>query len=206
MKIIIILLAAFLSMSVINCSKDTTKKDTNTTNTTDKTNAPDKTTTTDTTKSNVDVDGTVAKISKYRADGEQKLLDKKFTKKEVVLKDSKASEDVKQKWEKVEGYYEGDKLVRIQLYPHKAVSERTEEFYVMDGKLVFAFIQDAGPKHEGKDMGEPGKEFYFDNGKLIKYMNNTNEKVKDEAAEKKMYESKLPLEVNEITEILGSAK
>jgi len=88
----------------------------------------------------------------------------------------------------------------------QGISERTEEFYLMDGKLVFAFIQDIGPKHEGKDTGEPGKEFYFDNRKLIKYVNTTGEKAKDEDAEMKMYESKLPLEVDELIEITKGSK
>jgi hypothetical protein len=37
-------------------------------------------------KDKADLDKTIAKIAKYRADGEQKLLDKKFTRKEVMLK------------------------------------------------------------------------------------------------------------------------
>ncbi len=194
-RITTIAVLLILSFFAVNCSKDV-KKDV----VTDKTK-------TDTVKTTapVNVEEIVTKISTYRAAGEKKLNEKTLTKKEVVLKDSKASEDTKQKWEKVEGYFDGGKLLRLQVYPHKGISTRTEEFYIMDGKMVFAFIQD-GEKHEGKDMGEPGKEFYFDNDKLVKYVNTSGEKSTDEAAEKKMYESKLPIEVKELIEIVNTAK
>jgi hypothetical protein len=104
----------------------------------------------------------------------------------------------------MDAYYEADKLVRIQLYPHKGVSGRTEEFYLMDDKLVFAFIQDAGPKNEGKDTGEPGKELYFDNDKLIKFEDKSGEPTKNLTQEKKMYETRLPYEIAELLEILKS--
>jgi hypothetical protein len=42
-------------------------------------------------------------------------------------------------------YDDGDKLIRIQFYPHKSISQRTVEFYLMNNKLIFAFIQDKGP-------------------------------------------------------------
>jgi hypothetical protein len=186
-----------LSFIAINCGKDTVKKDTD----------ADKTKVTDTTKKNtVNKDEIVAKITTFRAAGEKKLVDESLKKKVVELKSTSASEDTKQKWEKFDAYYDGDKLVRLQVYPHKGISERTEEFYLMDGKLVFAFIQDKGPKAEGKDAGLPGKEFYFDNGKLIKYNNTSGEKDKDMEAEMKMYESKLPIEVNELVDLLKSVK
>ncbi len=194
-RITTIAVLLILSFFAVNCSKDV-KKDVlsdKTKTDTVKTTAP------------VNVEEIVTKISTYRAAGEKKMNEKTLTKKEVVIKDSKASEDTKQKWEKVEGYFDGGKLLRLQVYPHKGISTRTEEFYIMDGKMVFAFIQD-GEKHEGQDMGEPGKEFYFDNDKLVKYVNTSGEKSTDEAAEKKMYESKLPVEVKELIEIVNTAK
>jgi len=196
-KNLLIVTVLILSFIAINCGKDTTKKETE----------ADKTKVTDTTKKNtVNKDEIVAKITNFRAAGEKKLVDESLKKKVVELKSTNASEDTKQKWEKFDAYYDGDKLVRIQLYPHKGISERTEEFYLMDGKIAFAFIQDKGPKSEGKDSGLPGKEFYFDNGKLIKYNNTSGEKSKDEEAEMKMYESKLPIEVNELVDLLKNVK
>ncbi len=151
----------------------------------------------------VNTEEAVNEISKYRAEGEAKLVANKLTRKEFELKGDKVKENIKQKWEKMDAYYDGDKLVRIMLYPHKGISERTEEFYLKDGKLVFAFIQDVGPKHEGKDTGEPGKEFYFQNNSLIKYSNTSTDKVSNPEEEKKLYETKLPYEVSELLEVIG---
>lgn len=144
----------------------------------------------------------IAKIASYRDAGEQKLVDNKFTRKTVSLQGADIKESIKQKWEKMDAYYDGTKLVRLQLYPRKGVSERTEEFYLMDNKLVFAFIQDKGPKHEGKDAGEPGKELYFHNDKLIKFENRSGEPTVNVEQEKKMYENRLPYEVADLLEIL----
>jgi hypothetical protein len=82
------------------------------------------------------------------------------------------------------------------------VSDRTEEFYLMNDKLVFAYIQDKGPKNEGRDMGQTGKELYFDNDKLIKMEHRSGEPSVDSDQEKKMYEARLPLEISELLDIL----
>ena len=147
-------------------------------------------------------DQTIAKIKQYREAGEQKLRDNKFTRKEIPLTGPNVKESIKQKWEKMDAYYEGDKLVRLQLYPRSGISGRTEEFYLMDNKLVFAYIQDTGPKNEGRDMGQSGKELYFDNGKLIKLEDRSGEASADASQEKKMYETRLPYEISELLEIL----
>ncbi|MEO8209435.1 MAG: hypothetical protein ABI840_02655 [bacterium] len=197
-KIIKTIIVLFIAIVFISCSKDDVKKaDT------------DKTKVTDTTKktavnNTLNTYQTVAKISKYRAEGEVKLLGNKFTKKEVPFKGPNVHDDMKQKWEKVDVYSEGNNIVRLQFYPHKGISKRTEEFYLMNGKLVFAFIQDT-EKHEGKDTDEPGKEFYFDNDKLIKYVISTDEKEVNLEEEKRMYETKLPYEVKETLEIIKTA-
>jgi hypothetical protein len=147
-------------------------------------------------------DQTITKIKQYCEAGEEKLRDNKFTRKEIPLTGPNVKESIKQKWEKMDAYYEGDKLVRLQLYPRSGTSGRTEEFYVMDNKLVFAFIQDTGPKNEGRDIGQPGKELYFDNGKLIKFEDRSGEANADANQEKKMYEARLPYEVSELLDIL----
>jgi hypothetical protein len=153
-------------------------------------------------ESSESTDQTIAKIKQYREAGEEKLRDNKFTRKEIPLTGPNVKESIKQKWEKMDAYYEGDKLVRLQLYPHKGVSGRTEEFYLMDDKLVFAYIQDKGPKNEGRDMGQPGKELYFDNDKLIKMEDRSGEPSANPNQEKKMYESRLPYEISELLDIL----
>ena len=171
----------FAIIFVSSCNKDTPKTDTGKDN---------QTTTKDTVKPKVNTDEIVIKIQKYRADYESKL--EKLTRKEVIFEGTGASDDARQKWEKMHGYFDGDKLVRVQTYPHKGISTRTEEFYFMDGKLVFVAINDKGTvTTEGKDSGTENKEFYFDNDKLIKYDNKTKEVDKNLDDAKKMYESKL---------------
>jgi hypothetical protein len=147
-------------------------------------------------------DQTIAKIKQYREAGEEKLRDNKFTRKEIPLTGPNVKESIKQKWQKMDAYYEGDKLVRLQLYPHKGISGRTEEFYLMDDELVFAYIQDTSPKNEGRDMGQPGKELYFDNGKLIKVEDRSGEPTAHPDQERKMYEARLPYEISELLDIL----
>ena len=152
----------------------------------------------------VNTDEIVANISKFRADVEGKL--EKLTKKVVKLEGADIKEDVHQKWEKMDVYSDGGKIVRLQAYPHKGISERTEEFYFMDGKLVFVSIKDKGLEvKEGKDVGI-GKEFYFDNDKLIKFDNKSGEEIKNMDEEKKMYESKLPYESKEFLDIEKKVK
>jgi hypothetical protein len=147
-------------------------------------------------------DQTIAKIKQYRSAGEEKIRENKFTRKEIPLTGPNVKESTKQKWEKMDAYYEGDKLVRLQLYPRKGVSGRTEEFYLMDDKLVFAYIQDKGPKDEGRDMGQAGKELYFDNDKLIKMEDRSGEPSVEPDQEKKMYEARLSYEISELLDII----
>ena len=189
--------AVLFVLFVSSCGKDSTKKDETT----------DKTKVTDTTKKTPQVnnDEAINKIKKFREDGEKKLLGNTLTRKTVKFDNDKIKENIKQKWEKMDVYYDGDKVIRIQTYPHAGSSERNEEFYIMDGKLVFAFIQDK-EKHEGKDMGEPGKEFYFDKDKLIKYENRTDEKSTNLEEEMRKYESNLISEVNDYMEIIKNNK
>ena len=48
----------------------------------------------------------------------------------------------------------------------------------------------------------PGKELYFDNGKLIKVEDRSGEPSVDPNQEKKMYEARLPHEISELLDIL----
>lgn len=99
-------------------------------------------------------------------------------------------------------YSEQGKIVRLQLYPHKDVSSRTEEFYLRGGKLVFALIQDKGPAQEGAESHAAGKALYFKNGKLLEYADRSKEPEASVAEEKKMYETRLPYEVSELLAIV----
>lgn len=150
------------------------------------------------TKATADSDEAIAQIKKHREEGDKKLADNKLTRKEVTLTGDTVKETIRQKWQKMDAYYEGTELVKLQLYYRpKGISERTEEFYFMDNKLVFASIQD-----KGKDMGETGKELYFHNDKLIKFEDRSGEQSANAEQEKKMYESRLPFEISKLLEIL----
>jgi hypothetical protein len=152
------------------------------------------------------VNPSVQRIKAYHEANEAKLVAGKFTRKSVDLKVAGAREDLQQRWAKMDAYYEGGTLVRIQLYPHEAVSSRTEEFYLQGGRLVYAFIQDKGPKHEGHDMGEPGKEFCFAHDRLIDYVDRAHEAESNQLLEKRMYETMLPYEVEELVDLLAKQK
>ena len=148
----------------------------------------------------------VQRIREFREAGERKLVAGKFTRRTLMLKAAGAREDLAQRWSKLDAYYEGGTLVRLQLYPHAAISGRTEEFYVLGGHVVFAYIQDKGPKHEGRDAGEPGKEFYFDGDRLVHMEDRSGEPVRNAEGEKRMYEATLPYEVSELVWLLDHHK
>ena len=141
-------------------------------------------------------DEVIAQIKKYREEEDQKLADNKLTRKEVRLAGDTNKETIRQKWEKLDAYYEGTQLVRLQLhYLRTGTSERTSELHLRDNKLVFALIQDKGPKREAKEL-------YFHNDKLIKFEDRGGEQSANAEQEKKMYESRLPLEISKLLEIL----
>ncbi|MBX7047007.1 MAG: hypothetical protein K1X86_14345 [Ignavibacteria bacterium] len=145
----------------------------------------------------------VAKISEFRQQGEAMIRDSKFTKKEIGLQGENTTPNLKKKWEKADLYYDGDKLKRIQLYPRKNYGEDTQEFYVQNGNVVFAFLQ-KGEKHEGRDMGEDGIEVYFNNGKIIKTIIRPTGSLDDNAL--KIYEAVLAGEVRDIFDVIKKAK
>lgn len=141
----------------------------------------------------------INKISEFRQQGESMLRDNKFTKKEINLQGENTTPKLKKNWDKADLYYDGDKLKRIQLYPRKNYGEDTQEFYVQNGTVVFAFLQ-KGEKHEGKDTGEDGIEVYFNNGKILRTVIRPTGSL-DEAA-LKIYEAVLVSEVKDIFDVI----
>lgn len=145
----------------------------------------------------------INKISEFRQQGESMLRDNKFTKKEINLQGENTTPKLKKNWEKADLYYDGDKLKRIQLYPKKNYGEDTQEFYVQNGTVVFAFLQ-KGEKHEGKDTGEDGIEVYFNNGKIIRTVIRPMGALDDAAL--KIYEAVLVSEVEDIFNVIKNTK
>lgn len=141
----------------------------------------------------------INKISEFRQQGEAMIRDKKFTKKEIGLQGENTTPMLKKNWDKADLYYNGDKLMRIQLYPKKNYGEDTQEFYVQNGNVIFAFLQ-KGQKHEGMDTGEDGIEVYFNNGKILKTVIRPTGSLDDAAL--KIYEAVLVAEVKDIFEVI----
>jgi hypothetical protein len=83
---------------------------------------------------------------------------------------------VKQKWEKLHFYTLNDQLVRIKTYPYAEISKRTEEFYLQDGELILAVIEDNGEGERGKSNENIDKLYYFYKGNPLKEV-HVNEKA-----------------------------
>jgi hypothetical protein len=141
----------------------------------------------------------LSKISDFRQQGEAMIRDNKFTKREIGLQGENTTPKLKKNWEKADLYYDGDKLKRIQLYPRKGYTDDTQEFYVQNGTVIFAFLQ-KGPKNEGRDTGEDGIEVYFNNGKILKTVIKPAGSLDDAAL--KIYEAVLVSEVKDIFEVI----
>jgi hypothetical protein len=93
-----------------------------------------------------------------------------LNRKEVTLDASDVAKVTDEKWTKLHSYADGDKVVRLKVYP--ASGAKTEEFYYRDGQLVFAFIEPAGAGLKGHDANAKGSKYYFDGGQLIAVVEN----------------------------------
>ena len=106
----------------------------------------------------------VEAIETYVAHVERKASS--LTRKEATL----AGEDVKhvtdESWTKMHGYFDGEDLKRMKLYPAEG-SQKTEEFYYNDGAPVFIFIEKNGAGKENHDANAVGTKYFFANDKLI---------------------------------------
>ena len=68
--------------------------------------------------------------------------------------------------QKLHGYYDGDTLKRMKLYPQEG-SKKTEEFYFYSNEPVFVFVEENGAGKEGHDKNAVGSKYYFAGHKLI---------------------------------------
>jgi len=114
------------------------------------------------------------------------------------LSTSALREQIKQKWSRIEFFTQNDQLVRIKSFPYEKISQRTEEFYYQNGKLMLAFIEDDGLKHIGKSEERTGKTYYYFEDAVIKEVNQTNEKetsIGNSDSERLLQEAKEYLEL-----------
>ena len=112
-------------------------------------------------------------------------------------------EKIKQKWQKIHFYIIDGKVARIKTYPYEQISQRTEEFYLDNGKLVLAVIEDDGTGESGKEDQDIDKMFYFHDNEMIKGVRKGDEK---EYGEKDLDARKLMEEANEYLDIYAKRK
>ena len=88
------------------------------------------------------------------------------TRKEEMLSKDSLKKVTDENWQKVHGYYNGDTLKRMKLYPQEG-SKKTEEFYFYSNEPVFVFVEENGAGKEGHDKNAVGSKYYFAGHKLI---------------------------------------
>ena len=116
------------------------------------------------------VDEVIAEINSYRQGIEE-------NKEALELKEVSTEgmrEQIRQKWQTIHFYFDGEELVRVKSYPYDEISNRTEEFYFRDGKLISAHILDRG-MDESIDAYATAKSYFFYNDNLIHEENNSGE-------------------------------
>lgn len=110
--------------------------------------------------------------------------------KEKDLSDDSFEDVTKEKWAKMDTYYDGDKLKRLKVYSAEG-EKKTEEFYFHDGKLIFAFIENDGMGKKGDKSEAKGDKFYFGNEGLIEFVKADGSRVNITDEEFKKYNTKL---------------
>jgi len=117
---------------------------------------------------------------------------------EVFTSDLK--EKIKQKWERIHFYTLDGNIVRIKTYPYENISKRTEEFYLQDGELFMAVIEDDGTGERGKTAEEIDKIYYIADGELVHEINKSEEQ---EYSLRKSDAEELQAEVREYIQIFN---
>jgi len=143
----------------------------------------------------IDVDSLVATFDAMRAEIESSAGDP------VEVSTSDLKEKIKQKWEKIHFYTVDGNLVRIKTYPYENITYRTEEFYIQDGDLFMAVIEDNGSGKRGKSTEEIDKLYYYSDGELIHEIHRSEER---EYSLRKSDAEELQTEVREYIDIFES--
>tara|TARA_B100000508_G_scaffold60116_1_gene46730 strand:- start:10707 stop:11291 length:585 start_codon:yes stop_codon:yes gene_type:complete len=142
----------------------------------------------------INVDSIASSIDEYRVNIEENIGDGE----EISTAEMRAK--VKQKWSKIHFYMMDGNIVRIKTYPHAEVSTRTEEFYLKDGNLVLAVIEDNGEGERGKAKESIDKMYYYLDGGMIKEVNG------EEKAEYAIKQSDAEELLSEVKEYLEAYK
>lgn len=181
MKISVLSLGILFSLAFVGCQTTTSENpESNTVNTQEIDNNEQ--------ESAMDVDAIVAEILTKRKTIETELPEPS----EILTNELR--EKIKQKWSKIHFYTQNGSVVRIKTYPHPSISKRTEEFYLENGKLILAVIQDAEETKRGISEDEMDKMYFYKDGALVKETKNTEE---EEYSIKESDGEELLQEVNE---------
>lgn len=141
------------------------------------------------------VDSLVAAINTKRVEIENSVSDP------IAVSTSDLREKIKQKWEKIHFYTTDGSLVRIKTYPYENITKRTEEFYLENGELILAVIEDDGTGARGKSLEDFDKLYYFADGELIHEVHKSEER---EYSLRKSDAEELQTEVREYLDIYQS--
>lgn len=106
-------------------------------------------------KQSLDTDSLVQVINQKRIEIENGLGEA------MSVSTAELREKIKQKWEKIHFYTKDNQVVRIKTYPYAKVSTRTEEFYLDNGRLILAVIEDKGEAPKGEALDQLDKVYYF---------------------------------------------
>ncbi len=133
----------------------------------------------------------VAAIQSYVSYVEKNLPS--LTRKEAMLKPESLKTVTDENWRKIHGYFDGDTLRRMKLYPNEG-SQKTEEFYFYQNQLVFVFVEEKGSNKDGHDKNAVGSKFYFSDGKFLAAMGPDGKMMEPTDAQVEKMNHKLPEE------------
>ena len=133
----------------------------------------------------------VAAIQTYVAHVEKGLSSDK--RKEVMLREGSLKAVTDENWKAVHGYYDGDTLTRVKMYPQEG-SKKTEEFYFYNNEPVFVFVEENGAGKEGHDKNAVGSKYYFSGHELIASTAPDGKAIDNSSAESEKMSGKLEKE------------
>lgn len=137
-----------------------------------------------------------SKIPKEGTEGNSDSLKRK----ETDISKEAIKDVTDEKWANLHTYSEGGKIKRLKVYS-AAGEKKTEEFYFLDDKPVYAFIENDGMSKKGDASEAKGDKFYFGSEGLIAFIKADGSKVEASSEEFKKFNEKLTKEANVFREI-----
>lgn len=105
-----------------------------------------------------------------------------------------------EKWANLHTYSDGNKVIRLKVYSAEG-KKKTEEFYFLDDKPVYAFIENDGMGKKGDSSEAKGDKFYFGSEGLFAYIKADGSKIDPTSEEFKKYNDKLTKEAGALRTI-----